>query len=270
MPELPEVETTRRCLAARLLGRSVSEVVVRNPRLRQQVSSELATELGGETLGAIDRRGKYLLLRFGRGTVLAHLGMSGNLRVLSADVPARTHDHVDIVFGEVTIRYSDPRRFGLMLWLGNADPAHPLLASLGVEPLEPAFSADWLHRATRGRRGAIKQLLMDSHFVAGIGNIYASESLFRAGIRPRTAAQRLTRAQCARLVVAIRQTLTDAISAGGTTLRDFLSADGTAGHFRQQHYVYDRADEACRVCGTPIRGLRLGQRATYYCPTCQK
>lgn len=270
MPELPEVETTRLGLAPRLCGRSVTKLIVRDSRLRQPVSAELATKLTGQTLTSIDRRGKYLLLRFGRGSLLAHLGMSGNLRLVRADVPPAKHDHVDIVFGEVTMRFSDPRRFGLLLWLEGNGAAHPLLASLGVEPLDEAFCAEWLYRATRGRRAAIKLLLMDSHVVVGIGNIYASESLFRAGIRPRTAARRLTRSQCARLTLAVQQTLTDALSAGGSTLRDFFSVDGKAGHFQQQYFVYDRAGDPCRVCGEPIRGLRLGQRSTYYCPTCQK
>lgn len=270
MPELPEVETTRRGLAAHLPGRMVSNVIVRDRRLRQPVSEDLAAKLIGDTLTDIDRRGKYLLLRFGRGTVLAHLGMSGNLRVLPADSPAHKHDHIDIVFGKVAMRYADPRRFGLMLWLDGNGADHPLLAALGIEPLGDEFSADWLHQAVRNRRCAIKLLLMDSHVVVGVGNIYASESLFRAGIRPRTAAGRLTRAQCARLVPAVRQTLTDALAAGGSTLRDFYSADGQAGYFQQQYFVYDRAGIPCRVCGSLIRALRLGQRSTYYCPTCQK
>lgn len=270
MPELPEVETTRRGLVAHLCGRSVTKVVVRNPRLRLPVSGDLAAELIGKTLTDIDRRGKYLLLRFGCGTVLAHLGMSGNLRVVPAELPPGKHDHIDIVFGKVTMRYSDPRRFGLVLWLTEAAAAHPLLASLGVEPLSEDFSADWFYHATRGRRTPIKLLLMDSHTVVGVGNIYASESLFRAAIRPRTAAYRLTRPQCARLALAVRQTLTDALAAGGSTLRDFYSADGRAGHFQQRYFVYDRAGHPCRVCGEPIRRLRLAQRSTYYCPACQK
>lgn len=270
MPELPEVEITRRGLAAHLPGRMVSDVIVRDHRLRQPVSADLAAKLIGDTLTGIDRRGKYLLLRFARGTVLSHLGMSGNLRVLAADTPARKHDHIDIVFGEMAMRYCDPRRFGLMLWLAGDGADHPLLASLGVEPLGDSFTPDWLHRATRGRCCAIKLLLMDSHAMVGVGNIYASESLFRAGIRPRTAARRLTRAQCARLAPAVRQTLADALAAGGSTLRDFFSAEGQPGYFQQQYFVYDRAGAPCRVCGSPIRGLRLGQRSTYYCPTCQK
>ena len=219
----------------------------------------------------IDRRGKYLLLRFGRGTVLAHLGMSGNLRVLPADTPARKHDHIDIVFGEVAMRYADPRRFGLMLWLDGDGADHPLLAALGIEPLDEAFSADWLRQATRGRRCAIKLLLMDSHVVVGVGNIYASESLFRAGIRPRTAARQADARPSARgWFRPCGRRLIDALAAGGSTLRDFFSADGQAGYFQHQYFVYDRAGTPCRVCGSPIRALRLGQRSTYYCPTCQK
>lgn len=269
MPELPEVEITRRGLAAHLPGRVVSDVIVRDRRLRRPVTVDLAGKLIGDTLTDIDRRGKYLLLHFGRGCLLAHLGMSGNLRVLPAGSPAHRHDHIDILFGKLAMRYSDPRRFGLMLWLQGDGADHPLLAALGVEPLGDAFTADWLHQATRGRRCAIKVLLMNSHVVAGVGNIYASESLFRAGVRPRTQARRLTRAQCARLAPAVRDTLIDALAAGGSTLRDFRSAEGQAGRFQQQYFVYDRAGAPCRVCGSPIRGLRLGQRSTYYCPRCQ-
>lgn len=270
MPELPEVEITRHGLAAHLPGRQVTGAIIRDHRLRQPVTEGLAAKLTGDTLIGIDRRGKYLLLRFGRGTVLAHLGMSGNLRVMPTDSPVRKHDHIDIAFGEVTMRYSDPRRFGMMLWLDGDGADHPLIASLGVEPLDAAFSAEWLFQATRGRRCAIKLLLMDSHVLVGVGNIYASESLFRAGIRPHTAACRLTRTRCARLVIAVRQTLADALAAGGSTLRDFVSAEGVAGYFQQHYFVYDRADAPCRVCGSPIRALRQGQRSTYYCPTCQK
>lgn len=270
MPELPEVEVTRRGLSAALPGLTVSTADVRERRLRQPIPADLDERLKGERLTRIDRRGKYLLLRFMRGTLLVHLGMSGSLRVLPAHTPARKHDHVDIDFGGHVMRYSDPRRFGLMLWLDGERDAHPLLDSLGIEPLGPEFTGAWLHGATRGRRCAIKLLLMDSHVVVGVGNIYASESLFRAGIRPRTAAGRLSRAQCARLVQAVRDTLNDAVAAGGSTLRDFVAADGQPGYFQQRYFVYDRAGLPCLACATPVRCLRQGQRSTYYCPTCQK
>ena len=270
MPELPEVEITRRGLAAHLPGCVVSDVIVRDRRLRLPVTADLAGKLIGDSLIGIDRRGKYLLLRFGRGSLLAHLGMSGNLRVLPADAPARKHDHIDILFGELALRYSDPRRFGLMLWLQGDGSDHPLLAALGVEPLGDAFTADWLHKATRGRRCAIKLLLMDSHAVVGVGNIYASESLFRAGIDPRTPAGRISLKRLERLVPAIKATLAAAIDAGGSSLRDFIHSDGGSGYFQQQYFVYDRAGAPCRVCGSPIRSTRMGQRSTYYCPMCQK
>lgn len=273
MPELPEVEITRQGLAARLPGHVVSRVIVRDPRLRQPIPANFAHYLVGNTLSGIDRRGKYLLLRFAGkhpGTLLAHLGMSGSLRVLPATTPPLKHDHVDIVFGDVALRFRDPRRFGLMLWLEDDGRNHPLLDALGLEPLSEGMTAEWLYAVTRQRSAAIKLVIMDSHTLVGVGNIYASESLFRAGIRPGTAANRLTRAQCARLVPAIQSTLRDALAAGGSTLRDFFDSNGAPGYFQQQYFVYDRAGLACRVCSTPIRQRRMGQRSTYYCPACQK
>ena len=270
MPELPEVEVTRRGLSESLPGLTVASAQVRERRLRQPVPADLDAILRGQCLLRIDRRGKYLLLRFERGTLLVHLGMSGGLRLLPADAPPRKHDHVDIRFGSRIMRYHDPRRFGLLLWLSGSEDRHPLLDKLGIEPLGGQFSGAWLYSATRERRCAIKLLLMDSQVLVGVGNIYASESLFRAGIRPRTAARRLTRAQCERLASAIRETLEAALSAGGSTLRDFCSTDGEPGYFQQSCFVYDRAGQPCRICRTPIRALRLGQRSTYYCPVCQK
>jgi len=270
MPELPEVEVTRRGLSASLPGHRVTGADIRERRLRQPVSTDLGATLEGQRLARIDRRGKYLLLRFDRGTLLVHLGMSGGLRVLPLRSPTRKHDHVDIRFEHAILRYSDPRRFGLMLWIAGEHDAHPLLAPLGIEPFGADFTGVWLHRVTRSRRCAIKQLLMDSHVLAGVGNIYASESLFRAGIRPGTAAHRLSRPRCDRLVDAVRETLADALAAGGSTLRDFLSADGEPGYFQQQYFVYGRDGAPCRVCNTPIRTLRQGQRSTFYCPVCQK
>lgn len=270
MPELPEVEVTRRGLSASLPGHLVTGADVRERRLRQPVPADLASTLEGQRLARIDRRGKYLLMRFDHGTLLVHLGMSGGLRVLPLQSPARKHDHIDIRFEHALLRYSDPRRFGLVLWIAGKRDAHPLLDSLGIEPFGADFTGAWLHRATRGRRCAIKQLLMDSHVLVGVGNIYASESLFRAGIRPGTAAHRLARTRCDRLVDAVRETLTDALAAGGSTLRDFLSADGEPGYFQQQYFVYGRDGAACRVCGMAIRTVRQGQRSTFYCPVCQK
>lgn len=270
MPELPEVEVTRRGLLPQLRGQVVTAVIVRTGILRYPVPPQLAACIVGRALADIARRGKYLLLHFGNGTLLVHLGMSGSLRLLRIDVPADKHDHVDIVFGAVTMRFRDPRRFGALLWLDGPVQHHRLLAGLGVEPLSDEFSAIYLHRATRNRAAAIKPLLMDSRVVVGIGNIYASESLFRAGIRPAMAGRRLTRSQCTRLVAAVRETLEDALAAGGSTLRDYVSAGGSPGCFQHQYFVYGRAGAPCRRCGMPIRQLRQGQRSSFYCPQCQR
>jgi formamidopyrimidine-DNA glycosylase len=270
VPELPEVEISRRGLLAHLRGRVATGVVVRNPALRYPVSIDLAEQIVGRTLNDIGRRGKYLLLDFGTGQLLIHLGMSGSLRVIDPCLPPTKHDHIDIEFGSLVMRLHDPRRFGAVLWLGSNAAEHGLLRGLGVEPLSEAFNEESLYRVTRGRRAAIKLVLMDSHAVVGIGNIYASESLFRAGIRPTRAAQRLTRLQCKHLVEAVRRTLQDALSAGGSSLRDFVASDGSPGHFQRQHFVYGRAGEPCRYCRAPIRSLRQGQRSTFFCATCQR
>jgi len=270
MPELPEVETTRRGVQPHAEGRVLSRLVVRNPRLRQPVPADLATRVEGRRLVRVWRRAKYLLLGFDEGTVIVHLGMSGSLRVVPAAEAPGAHDHVDFVFGEQALRLRDPRRFGLVLWQPGAADAHPLLARLGPEPLGEGFDADWLHRVSRGLRAPIKHVLMDSARVVGVGNIYASESLFRARIHPLEAAGTLGPARCARLVNAVRETLAAAIEAGGSTLRDFVGGDGKPGYFQQQYYVYGREGEACRVCGGTIRRIVSGQRATYFCPRCQR
>lgn len=270
MPELPEVEITCRGLHAALAGASVSAVSIRDGRLRLPVSAELPRELAGQTLAGVERRGKYLLFAFGTGTLLAHLGMSGSLGLASPGSPHDRHERVEIVFGPVSMRLRDPRRFARMLWV-TGDPArHPLLARLGVEPLGDAFSARWLYGATRGRSAAIKPVLMDSHLIAGIGNVYAAESLFRARIRPDTPAGRLSPVRCRRLVEAVRETLRAAIAAGGSSLRDYVDSAGHPGCFQLQHQVYGRAGEPCRVCGTRIRVTRLGQRSSFHCPRCQR
>ena len=272
MPELPEVEVTRRGIAPELVGQRVTGGVTRTARLRYPLLPELPRLLKGKTLIAARRRGKYLLLDFGSGTLLVHLGMSGSLRLLPRGAPPQKHDHFDLVFGERLLRLRDPRRFGAVLWLSEDDDIdrHPLLASLGIEPLEQGFTPDWLHAASRGRNTPIKQLLMDGHLVVGIGNIYASESLYRAGIDPRTADGRIALKRYQRLVPAIRATLEAAIHAGGSSLRDFIGSDGSSGYFQQQYFVYGRAGEPCHVCGRSIHNLRQGQRATFYCPTCQR
>jgi formamidopyrimidine-DNA glycosylase len=269
VPELPEVEVTRRGLARAILGRAVSGVEVRERRLRWPVAASVRSAVG-RSLRAIRRRGKYLLLDLDQGHLIVHLGMSGSLRVLAAGTPPGRHDHVDLVFGDRILRLRDPRRFGAMLWTGRRPESHPLLAHLGVEPLSRALDGARLHALARGRRTAIKQLLMDARSIAGIGNIYANESLFLAGIRPGTRAVRLTRERCARLAAAIKQTLRAAIRAGGSSLRDFVGSDGSPGCFQQRYWVYERTGEPCRRCGGLIRCVRQGQRSSYYCPQCQK
>ena len=274
MPELPEVEVTRRGIAPALTGSRVTGVILRTPALRYPLPDDLHRTLGGHRLAAVTRRGKYLLLAFGHGHLLIHLGMSGSLRLVPAGLAAAKHDHVDLVFAvkgkSIALRLRDPRRFGAILWLPGDPPAHPLLAVLGVEPLAEEFDAAWFKRELAGLSAAIKPTLMDSHRVVGIGNIYASESLFRAGIDPRTAAGRISRKRLERLVRAIKTTLAAAIDAGGSSLRDFIRSDGSSGYFQQQYFVYGRGGDACHVCGRPIRELRQGQRATFFCAGCQR
>lgn len=272
MPELPEVEVVRTGLQAAVAGRRVVGVVRRAPSLRWPVPADLDARLVGRVLRSVERRGKYLLLGFDGGRLIVHLGMSGTIGWWAPDRPLRLHDHLDLVFEGGVLRLNDPRRFGAVLWHDDADgpvEAHPLLASLGVEPFSPAFDGALLHAATRGRRVAIKQLLLSGTVVVGVGNIYASESLFRAGIRPATPAGRLARARCDRLADAIRATLSAAIAAGGSTLRDFVAADGASGYFQLECFVYDRAGQPCRVCGAPIRTRRQQQRSTFWCAGCQ-
>jgi formamidopyrimidine-DNA glycosylase len=270
MPELPEVETTRRGLLPRLQGKTLQTVKVRDGRLRWPVPGDLNRQLSGKKLRSIARRGKYLLFDFGNVFQIVHLGMSGSLRFVSEDEPPGVHDHIDWFFGgNEILRLRDPRRFGAVLLA--EDPAnHPLLAHLGPEPLTANFDGASLYSASRGRRTAIKNLIMDSRIVVGVGNIYASESLFRAGIRPGRAAGRLTRAECAKLAAAIKTTLQNAVKAGGSSLRDYVAADGELGYFQLHTKVYDRAGLPCKVCGTPIKKLPGGQRSTFYCPVCQK
>jgi formamidopyrimidine-DNA glycosylase len=232
---------------------------------------DLPGKLAGQRIVRVGRRAKYLLLKLESGTLLLHLGMSGNLRALPAHTPRLTHDHFDLVLDSgLALRFNDPRRFGSLLYTSDDPRRHALLARLGPEPLAAAFDADYLWRITRGRRVAIKQLLMDSHLVVGVGNIYASEALFRARIRPQRQARSLSRADALRLVRAVRLVLERAIRAGGTTLRDYLGADGAPGYFRQKLYVYERRGKPCRRCRTPVRAMTQGQRSTYYCPSCQK
>lgn len=271
MPELPEVETTRRGLEPLLVGQRIRAAVVRNRAMRQPVPRGLPGRLAGATVRALTRRGKYLLFDCGAGTLIVHLGMSGRLWVVRDGALPAAHDHFDLILDNGTVvRLRDPRRFGLVLWQRGDPLAHVLLANIGPEPLSAEFDGAALYAATRGRSAPVKHLLMDSRVVAGVGNIYANEALFRAGIHPRAAAGKLSRARCALLAEKIRETLELAIVAGGSSLRDYVRSDGQAGNYQSQFLVYDRAGEPCRNCGRPIREIRQGQRSTYYCPQCQK
>lgn len=274
MPELPEVEVTRHGIAPVVTGHRVSGVIARTPTLRYPLPEKLDDVLRGHRLLAVSRRGKYLLLDFGHGHLLIHLGMSGSLRLVPASLAPEKHDHFDLVFSikgrPTALRLRDPRRFGAVLWLEGAPHAHPLLAVLGVEPLTDEFSAEWLATELHGLSAPIKPTLMDGHRIVGIGNIYASESLFRAGIDPRAAAGRISRKRLDRLVPAIKTTLLAAIDAGGSSLRDFIHSDGSSGYFQQQYFVYGLGGQPCRVCGHPIRELRQGQRASFFCARCQR
>ena len=271
MPELPEVETTRRGLLPHLVGRRIRGAVVRNRNLRWPIPRDLPRRLRGEEVLDIRRRGKYLLFDCRHGHLLVHLGMSGRLSLVRDDTPPRHHDHVDVQLeGGQLLRLTDPRRFGAMLWVSGPAERHALLRGLGLEPLEPGFTGEALHRLARGRSVAVKQFLMNARIVTGVGNIYASESLFRAGIHPMRVAGRITKARWELLAVAVRATLEAALAAGGTTLRDFASADGLPGYFQNEFAVYGREGEPCARCGTPIRAQRQGQRSTFYCPACQR
>ncbi len=271
MPELPEVETTRRGIAPHVEGRRISRVRVREGRLRQPVPPRINEWAAGQVINKVSRRGKYLLLECAAGCLLIHLGMSGSLRLLAAGSAAAKHDHVDVeLAGGQCLRLRDPRRFGLLLWV-EGDPAlHPLLCRLGPEPLARAFSGAYLFERARGRARAAKPFIMDAMIVVGVGNIYANEALFRAAIHPLRAAGGLTPAECQRLVTEIKAVLRRAIAQGGTTLRDFVDGAGKPGYFKQQLQVYGRAGAPCVVCGGAISCERLGQRATYFCERCQR
>jgi formamidopyrimidine-DNA glycosylase len=270
MPELPEVETTRRGIARAILGRRIAELQVHDARLRWPVDPMMPAQVRGQLIDAVGRRAKYLLLGLERGCLILHLGMSGSLRVLEGDTPRRRHDHFDLrLEGGLTLRLNDPRRFGSLHYTLGDPGSHRLLRALAPEPLEAGFDAAYLWQVTRRRRAAIKQVLLNGHLVTGVGNIYASEALFRARIRPRRSARGLTRGECATLVRAVRAALQAAIRDGGTTLRDYVNSEGNAGRFRQKLYVYERAGRPCRRCATPIRRILQGQRASYFCPRCQ-
>ncbi|HEY5291978.1 MAG TPA: bifunctional DNA-formamidopyrimidine glycosylase/DNA-(apurinic or apyrimidinic site) lyase [Burkholderiales bacterium] len=274
MPELPEVEITRRGIEPYLAGNLITGVRVSERQLRWPIPLNLAARVTGRRIARVARRGKYILIDCsgeGRaGWLILHLGMSGSLRILASNSKPQRHDHFDLLLGKRLMRLRDPRRFGAVLWEGGDIARHPLLAGLGAEPLEDAFTGGVLHAATRARKAAVKLVLMNASIVVGVGNIYANESLFHARINPRTPAGRLPLARYEALAAAIKSTLTQALAAGGSSLRDFVHSDGTSGYFQQQYYVYGRAGLPCRNCGTPIRHLRQGQRSTFYCPSCQK
>lgn len=283
MPELPEVEVSLRGLLPHLVGQRIECAIFRVSRLRYALTETLATTLAGRHVNAIVRRGKYLLFECERrdggqgretdnpvGWLILHLGMSGSLRLVPPGTAWQKHDHVDLVFSDVILRFRDSRRFGALVWYARADVmTHPLLAVQGIEPLSPQFDGDWLYATTRRRATPIKPMLMDSHVIVGIGNIYAAESLFLARISPLRRAGRLTRVQCKRLAEAIRRTLSNAIAAGGSSVRDYVHSDGGAGSFQIQCAVYGRAGEPCLICGKPIRLVRQSGRSSFYCPQCQ-
>ena len=271
MPELPEVETTRIGLAPYLLGETVKEVIVRERRLRWPIPKQLDKDLPGNEIRKVKRRGKYILIYTESGCMILHLGMSGRAYILLEDKAVEKHDHIDIVFNSGTrLRFTDPRRFGSLHWTKRDPLKHKLLASLGPEPLSDEFTADYLYEVSRGRSQMIKTFIMDSHIVVGVGNIYASEALFRAGIMPTRKAGKISRPRYALLVQEIQNVLREAIEQGGTTLRDFLNGDGKPGYFAQKLNVYDREGERCPKCTATIKQKRIGQRSSYYCSKCQK
>ncbi len=269
MPELPEVETTRRGIAPFVTGHVVTHVVLRRKDLRWPIPLAITTKLPGQRIDVVERRAKYLLLHTQTGSALLHLGMSGSLRLTDPALPLRMHDHVDLVLDSgKALRFNDPRRFGCLLWQKPGE-VHPLLRGLGPEPLGDTFDGDWLWVRSRGRRAAVKTFLMDQAVVVGVGNIYASEALFAAGVHPKRAAGAVSRVRYACIANEIRRVLNYAITRGGTTLRDFLAPDGAPGYFEQELSVYGRAGERCKVCGTAIRAQVIGQRMSYWCPHCQ-
>jgi formamidopyrimidine-DNA glycosylase len=269
MPELPEVEITRQGLLP-LVNQTVKAVVIRNAAMRWPIPDHLPNTLSNQPLLALQRRAKYILVQFENGTLLIHLGMSGHISLLDRNYPPEKHDHFDIQFhNQQVLRLNDPRRFGAVLWAGLQPEQHFLLSELGPEPLDDAFNAKYLHQQVRSRQVAIKNIIMDAHLVVGIGNIYANESLFRARINPQNPANELSLAQCEKLVNEIKATLTDALEAGGSSLRDFTAVNGQSGYFQQAYFVYGRTNQPCKVCGTSIKNIKLGQRSIFYCQRCQ-
>ncbi len=271
MPELPEVETTRRGIQPHIEKRRVTKVILRRKNLRWPITASLCKDMPGQTIDSVSRRGKYLLLGTRKGTLLIHLGMSGSLRIVNQSRAPGKHDHVDIVFeNKKVLRYTDPRRFGCMLWQTTNILQHPLLISLGPEPLSEDFDVEYLFEKSRRRGAVIKTFIMDSKIVVGVGNIYANESLFLAGINPKRSAGKISKARYTKLVQCIKQVLQGAIDVGGTTLRDFTDSNGEPGYFSQSLQVYGRKDQPCNVCKQSLKEIRQGQRSTVYCPKCQR
>lgn len=270
MPELPEVETTVRGVAPAILGRCLSRVIVRQPRLRWPIPVGLAEQLQGQVVQRVERRAKYLLLRLDEGTLLIHLGMSGSLRLMTEKCAPGPHDHFDLEFGNYCLRFRDPRRFGALLWTTAPIGQHPLLAHLGPEPLSDEFNGQHLYSRSQGRRSAIKSFIMDGKIVVGVGNIYANESLFLSGIHPHRPSGHVSLARYERLASTIKQVLESAIAQGGTTLRDFHNQEGNPGYFAQRLLVYGKNGSPCPQCTTPIRQRRIGQRSSYFCARCQR
>lgn len=270
MPELPEVETIRRGIAPYTIGKKITDVIIRDRRLRRPIPKGLEKKLSGRKLRDLERRAKYLIFYFDRGAMILHLGMTGSLRCLTTDTLPGKHDHTDFVFGKkMLLRYRDPRRFGCILWTKGDPRQHELLRNLGPEPLGKELTGKYLFAKSRKRKLAVKSFLMDSRIISGVGNIYANESLFAAGVLPGKKAGRLTRAQCEKLAAAIKHVLTRAIAKGGTTLRDYVNGAGEPGYFRIELKVYDRKGLPCPRCGTLIKSQRHGQRSSFYCPRCQ-
>lgn len=270
MPELPEVETTRRGISPHLLNQTIERVIIRQAQLRWPVPDNLDSLSRGQRVLSVERRGKYILIGLPAGTLILHLGMSGSLRIITEPTLPNKHEHVDIVMGNQTrLRFRDPRRFGALLWTPENPLDHPLLKPLGPEPFSQDFTGRYLFNTGKGRKVSIKPYIMNSHIVAGVGNIYANEALFRAGIHPERSAGRISKKRFVRLAESVREVLGDAIDCGGTTLRNFVNESGNPGYFQQTLNVYDRNDMPCRVCGTQIRLKKLGQRSTFYCSGCQ-
>jgi formamidopyrimidine-DNA glycosylase len=271
LPELPEVETVRRGLAPHLENSRIVSLSVRQPMLRWPIDKSLAKQLPGLVIQEVRRRAKYLLIHCGAGHLIIHLGMSGSLRLIARGVALQKHDHYDMELeGGRLLRFNDPRRFGSLHWTQAPPEEHALLRGLGKEPLDREFNGAWLYRATRGRSASIKHFLMDQHHIVGVGNIYANEALFRAGISPKIPAHRVGQERCDKLVRAVKHTLRRALAAGGSTLRDFVNSAGEPGYFQQSYRVYGRTGEPCYHCGSAIRVSRQGQRGTFFCPRCQR